>query len=100
MTRDPAGAKVPRGDRAKWRVDANGCRVWVGAVSGSGTGYGYIRDGARVVRAHRYWYRREKGPIPRGKVLHHRCGNTRCVNPAHLVPMSQTRNRWYQARGQ
>lgn len=93
MTREEA---TPRGMREKWRVDADtGCYVWIGAVAGSGVGYGYLKVQGRAVRAHRYFYERDRGPIPSGHVLHHMCENTRCVNPAHLEPVVQGINLAY-----
>lgn len=68
-----------------------GCWVWQLAV-GAG-GYGIMRDSDSVyVRAHRYYYERENGPIPDGMVLDHLCRNTRCVNPAHLESVQQADN--------
>lgn len=29
------------------------------------------------------------GPVPEGCELHHLCGNTRCCNPEHLLPVSR-----------
>ena len=41
------------------------------------------------VRVHRVVYERLVGPIPEGHAVHHTCENKACVNPAHLVPMTQ-----------
>lgn len=59
----------------------NGCWLWTG---GKSYGYGKARDGL----AHRVVYEILKGPIPEGFVLHHECGDTACVRPKHLTPMS------------
>jgi hypothetical protein len=44
--------------------------------------------------AHVVWYERAVGPIPRGLVLHHRCGRGHlgCMNPAHLIPVTPAEN--------
>lgn len=66
-------------------VDKSGgpdaCWPWTGAVSGN---YGRIGDET----AHRWMYRRHKGPIPEGMTVDHvrewGCTSTLCCNPAHL----------------
>jgi len=40
-------------------------------------------------RAHVAAYRLLKGDYPRHHILHHTCGNKRCINIEHLVPMSR-----------
>jgi hypothetical protein len=47
----------------------------------SRNGYGVYHE----ERAHRFAYRKTKGPIPTGMLVRHRCGNKLCVNPAHLA---------------
>ena len=59
-----------------------GCWLWTGGMSGE---YGLTADGER---AHRAVYEIMVGPIPEGLVLHHECEVKRCVNPAHLTPMT------------
>lgn len=71
-------------------VDANGCWVWQRGMVANG--YGAIkRDGYQGV-AHRWYYERDRGPIPNGLQLDHLCRNRLCVNPAHLEPVTQTEN--------
>lgn len=74
-----------------WRVDyivdpATKCWVWQGARD---RGYGVTKDGKR---AHRFYYERYRGPIPKGMTIDHLCRNTLCVNPAHLGVCSRTEN--------
>lgn len=70
---------------AKVRVEASGCWVWVGCRNDRG--YGYVRQGARVRRAHIVVYERCRGVVAAGCDLHHKCGNRLCVNPRHLDPV-------------
>ncbi|MCC6314201.1 MAG: HNH endonuclease [Thermomicrobiales bacterium] len=76
-------------DRFWSRVEITpGCWLWTGAINEDG--YGHFRyGGIRTMRkAHRVAYRIIRGVLPAGKVLHHTCDQRRCVNPAHLVPMT------------
>lgn len=56
-----------------------GCWLWLG---GFGDGRGYGRHGSK--QAHRAVFEHERGPIPRGFVLDHRCSVKCCVNPDHM----------------
>jgi hypothetical protein len=62
---------------------SEGCWLWRGTV---GThGYGQIRFGGRLWRAHRLAYTLTYGPIAsRDVYVCHRCDVTRCVRPDHL----------------
>lgn len=65
-------------------LDTNtGCIVWTGAVDKRG--YGRLADdNGWYDMAHRLSYKLNVGVIPKGKVIHHKCFNTRCVNYKHL----------------
>lgn len=67
------------------------CWLWTGAKTGSG-GYGVIRLGDTLVRAHRFAYEAMVGPIPDGLVLDHLCRVRACVNPGHLEPVTTQEN--------
>jgi hypothetical protein len=54
-------------------VDDNGCWVWQRYKMDNG--YGSMRDGGRTRLAHRVYYERAKGPIPKGRGLDHLCRN-------------------------
>lgn len=58
-----------------------GCWNWNRGFSGSG--YGLIYADIVNVVAHRHYYQVLVGPIPKGMVVHHVCGNKTCVNPEH-----------------
>lgn len=81
----------PLAERLWSRVAPEGdCLVWGGAL---GTfGYGLIKDGRRLVRAHRVAYELSVGTIPDGLELDHLCGNRRCVRPEHLEPVTHAEN--------
>lgn len=62
------------------------CWNWTGAIQSKG----YGSFGRKL--SHRWAYERFVGPIPDGMQLDHTCRNTRCVNPAHLEPVSNLEN--------
>src|SRR5262245_53689249 len=43
--------------------------------------------------AHRYVYEQAHGPIPKGRHLHHTCGNVGCVNLDHLEVLTPREHR-------
>lgn len=76
------------------------CWPWTGKLTDAGYG-----KAGRAGMAHRFVYERMVGPIPEGKSLDHTChsrdrscrgGKTcahrRCVNPAHLEPVTKREN--------
>lgn len=72
------------------RNPEDGCWDWTGA--GRADGYGRLMVGWKYIRAHRFAYRMLVGPIPNGLDLDHLCRNRRCVNPAHLEPVTRREN--------
>lgn len=70
--------------------DETGCWNW--NASQSTDGYGrFFLDGT-VRQASRVVYELLKGKIADGLELDHLCRNTRCVNPAHLEPVTHAEN--------
>ena len=91
---DPLGSgrkTIKERVRAKVAVCGNGCWVWTGAMFAT-TGYGAIRVDGRTTVAHRVSYEAYVEPIPDGLHIDHLCRNRRCVNPAHLEPVTQAIN--------
>lgn len=67
------------------RVRKGDCWEWTGALN---HGYGYVQFDGRPQNAHRVAYRLLVGPIPEDLHIDHLCRNRRCVNPAHLEPVT------------
>lgn len=67
----------------------DGCWLWTGGLMNKG--YGTFWAG-RSLRAHRVAYELCIGPIPEGLTLDHLCRVRRCVNPAHLEPVTIREN--------
>jgi len=64
------------------RLDS-GCWLWTGSKNVDG--YGHLRIGGKLVKAHRFSWEIIKGEIPREYELWHLCFDNACVNPSHLV---------------
>lgn len=73
------------------------CWIWTGAATNK-YGHSQVRFGGRNVYVHRLSYELLVGPIPAGLVIDHLCRNARCVNPAHLEPVTLGENTRRAAR--
>lgn len=70
--------------------DANGCLLWTGAINDGG--YGVLSIGDIMMRAHRVAWIVEKGDIPKGMYVCHKCDVRRCINVDHLFVGTQKDN--------
>ena len=74
--------KLKYGPRSYAKL-ANGCWEWQGTILS--VGYGQISTSPGKNLAHRYFWEKAHGPIPKKYVIHHICQNKKCVNTDHLV---------------
>jgi hypothetical protein len=68
------------------------CWLWRLSVNKKRGGYGQFRLGRRTLRAHIVAYELAGKSIPDGFDLDHLCRTPRCVNPAHLEPVTRGEN--------
>jgi hypothetical protein len=72
----------------------SGCWLWMGSVKPLGYGSFNLgrRPSRRTLQAHRFSYMADKGAIPAGLQLDHKCRIRCCVNPDHLEPVTAGEN--------
>lgn len=72
------------------RIPFSGCQIWMGSCMANG--YGQIGYQGRNEYAHRVAWLLQKGSIPIGSNVLHRCDVRCCINPDHLFLGSQLGN--------
>ncbi|GAA1888085.1 hypothetical protein GCM10009837_07400 [Streptomyces durmitorensis] len=77
--------------REKIVVSSAGCWLFTGRLSRDG--YGRIYDEGKQREAYRVAYEQLIGLVPAGLELDHLCRVRRCVNPAHLEPVTPAVNK-------
>ena len=65
------------------KVDKSGeCWLWTAGTTWNG--YGRFKLEGKTLRAHRFAWELENGPIPDGLLVLHDCDTRACVRPSHL----------------
>lgn len=65
-----------------FQPQANGCLLWMGAVTAGG--YGTVKIGRTQFAVHRLAWMLSRGPIPKGLLVCHHCDVRHCGEPSHL----------------
>lgn len=74
----------------RYKVDDDGCWIWL--LHKSHNGYGRLRLNGKNIFAHRYYYEKYKGKIPKELQIDHLCKVRLCINPEHLEAVTITTN--------
>jgi hypothetical protein len=86
---------------AKVDKHSEGCWVWIGAktakrpkrkIAPATQGYGVIHINKRPFYAHRLSFLMHNGYLTEGLVIDHKCDNSLCVNPGHIVETTNKEN--------
>lgn len=107
LDRDSTGVGMSPAERLEHfssRDQGSGCRVWSGLEDDGYPIFGKSVMGTRL--AHRIAYMLSSGEtLPPHVSVHHKCGNRRCVEPAHLQAVRPHENtaemlerKYYKAR--
>jgi hypothetical protein len=87
----PGDERLPARFWTKVETGETECWLWTGAINRNG--YGRFVVGVKDTRvAHRVAYEALVAPIATGLQLDHLCRTRRCVNPAHVEPVTQAEN--------
>lgn len=68
-----------------------GCLNWSGYLDRDGYP-GLLRLNGKPTKAHRVYFIKSRGEIPKGMVIDHLCRNRKCVNPEHMEVVTQAEN--------
>jgi len=70
-------------------INEKGCWVW---QKSKFQGYGVTSKNGKNIQAHRLYYQKKYGELPKGVILDHLCRNRSCVNYDHLEPVTYAVN--------
>lgn len=76
--------------KVRYIVNENGCWIW--QLARSYNGYGVMGIKNKNIYAHRYYYEKYKGKIPKHLEIDHLCRVRHCVNPKHLETVTTAEN--------
>ena len=79
-------------------ADRRPSACWPWTAGRTGSGYGCLHYGGKLVYAHRLAYELAHGELLPGQVVRHTCHNPLCVNPAHLKAGTHADNMQDMAR--
>ncbi len=97
------GAAAPEDVRFWAKVDKDGpvpahcpelgpCWLWMAATNEQGYGIFRLSRSRRNIRAHRWAFEQENGPIPDGLEPDHLCRVHACIRPSHQEAVSHQEN--------
>ena len=80
-----ADIALPLADRfrARYAVQPSGCWEWIGPRTTNGYGASMMNGSPERIASRLSWHL-NRGPIPEGLMVLHKCDNPPCVNPDHL----------------
>lgn len=80
-------------DEKRYKINPKtGCWIYTLSIDKGGYGVFHAKGERKSLRAHRYFYEKYRGPIPKGLDIDHLCRNRNCVNPDHLEPVTRSEN--------